>query len=254
MWRRFIELAGGVDAPIVIVPIATPNPDVERPRGIEQLERFGCHHLTVLRQRTRAEIESPEFADALRTARGVWFVGGRQWKYVDAYEGTIAEQLLHDVLRRGGVIGGTSAGAAIQAEYLVRGDPLGNKNIMAEGYERGLNFLPGTAIDIHVTERGRLAEMEQLIHEFPELLGISLDESAAVEVHGHLMHVFGHGHVTIVDAQATSPSILHRGEQYDLAKRMRGGIVFEAGEVEGHSRLRGFRAAALLTNSGVSRS
>jgi cyanophycinase-like exopeptidase len=111
IWRRFIELAGGVDAPIVVLPIATPTPDDPRPRGMDELKRLGCSDLRVLHQRGRREIESPGFADALRRARGVWFAGGRQWKYVDAYEGTVAAELFRGVLRRGGVIGGTSAGA-----------------------------------------------------------------------------------------------------------------------------------------------
>lgn len=221
IWRRFIELAGGVDAPIVLIPIATPNPDVPRPKGLDALQRHGCRQVQVLRQRSRAEIDSPDFAEALQHARGVWFVGGRQWKYVDAYEGTVAEQLFRDVLRRGGVIAGTSAGAAIQAEYLVRGDPLGNKNIIAEGYERGLNLLPGTAIDIHVSERGRLNEMRELIREFPQLLGISLDERTAIEVHGHTLRVLGDGRARITSAGSETSMALVAGDRYDLANRRR---------------------------------
>ena len=53
------------------------------------------------------------------------------------------EHELQQVLARGGVIGGSSAGASIQADYMVRGDPLGNTNMMAAGYERGLGFLKG---------------------------------------------------------------------------------------------------------------
>ena len=62
-----------------------------------------------------------------------------------------------DVLNRGGIIGGSSAGASIQAEFMVRGHPLGNQVMMAEGYLRGFNFLPGVAIDQHLTQRERQA-------------------------------------------------------------------------------------------------
>ena len=55
---------------------------------------------------------------------------------------------MHDVLERGGVIGGSSAGASIQGDYMPRGDPLGNLNIIAEGYERGLGFITGVAINV----------------------------------------------------------------------------------------------------------
>jgi cyanophycinase len=219
IWQRFIDLAGGPDAPIVVLPIAQPNPDETDPPGLDALKKFGCKHLTVLNQHTHRDVESPEFARALREARGVWFVGGRQWKYVDAYAGTPAEEWFRDVLRRGGVIGGSSAGAAIQADYMVRGDPLGNKDISAEGYEQGLDFLPGTTIDIHVSQRGRLSEMTGLIRTYPQLLGIALDEQTAVEVHGHLASVLGTGSATFVDADSTRTVRLTAGARYDLAER-----------------------------------
>ncbi len=219
VWKRFVELAGGVDAPIVVIPIATPEPNDQTPKGYVQLKSVGCTNLTVLNQRTKADVESPEFVSALKKAKGIWFVGGRQWKYIDAYEGTSAPQLFRDVLARGGVIAGSSAGAAIQSQYMVRGDPLGNKDIMAEGYEQGLGFLPGTAIDIHVTQRGRLSDINELIHTFPQLLGIAMDEGTAGEIHGSIMTVLGAGHVTIVDAHAGSELSLKAGDKYDLAKR-----------------------------------
>src|SRR5205823_10371724 len=103
------------------------------------------------------------FQEPLREAKGVWFSGGRQWRFVDAYEGTLCEKLFHDVLKRGGAIGGSSAGATIQGAYLCRGNPLGNLDIMAEGYERGFGFLPGTAIDQHFFKRNRLGDMQNLV-------------------------------------------------------------------------------------------
>ena len=65
------------------------------------------------------------------------------WSDARAYEGTASERAFHAVLQRGGVIGGSSAGASIQSEYMPRGHPLGNLVMMAEGYERGFGFLPG---------------------------------------------------------------------------------------------------------------
>ena len=127
----------------------------------------------------------------LNKAGGVWFCGGRQWRLVDAYGGTEIEQLFHGVLGRGGVVGGSSAGASIQASYMARGNPLGNLDIMAEGYEKGFGFLPGTAVDQHFSQRGRLADMEALVARFPQLLGIGLDESTAIVVKGSVAEVMG---------------------------------------------------------------
>ena len=219
LWQRFVDLAGGVDSPFVVIPIATPQPDDPAPKGVDRLKRLGCRHITVLNQHTEADVRTPQFVEALKEARGVWFVGGRQWKYIDAYEGGIAEQLFRDVLKRNGVIGGTSAGAAAQSEYMVRGSPLGNREIMAEGYEHGLNFLPGCAIDIHVKQRGRLNDLVGLIQFYPQLLGIGIDEDTAAEIRGRVLTVHGDGRVNIVDSRVPVPTALQAGDRFDLVER-----------------------------------
>ena len=76
---------------------------------------------------------------------------------------------------RGGVIGGSSAGASIQGEYMPRGHPLGNTVMAAEGYERGFGFLPGCAIDQHFFARNRTADMTGLMKKYPQYLGIGID-------------------------------------------------------------------------------
>ena len=118
--EQFIELAGGPDALIVVLPTAVPNPQPNRNSAEKMLRRAGATNVVVLPQRQRAEVESDAFLNKLKKAGGVWFGGGRQGRFVDAYENTRAFDLLHDVLRRGGVIGGSSAGASIQGEYLAR--------------------------------------------------------------------------------------------------------------------------------------
>ena len=144
---RFIELAGGRYARIVVLPTAVPRAETtDEVPGF--LKRAEVANITVLTQRC-GEVETDEFQSAVKSATGVWFGGGRQWNFVDAYNDTTAVELFHDVLHRGGVIGGSSAGATIQGEFLVRGHPLGNTVMMAEGYERGFAFLPGVAIDQH---------------------------------------------------------------------------------------------------------
>src|SRR5258708_39264612 len=98
---------------------------------------------------------------------------------------------VHGVLRRGGVSGGSSAGATIQGDYLVRGSPLGNEEMMAAGYEHGFAFLPGTAIDQHFAQRNRFADLSKVVAAHPQLLGIGLDESTAIIVQGHIAEVVG---------------------------------------------------------------
>lgn len=222
--EKFIELAGGPDAPIVVLPTATEDPS---PRSNEArfFERFGAKHVKVLAAHTPAELADPAFLAALGEAKGVWFGGGRQWRFVDAYEGTPAVEAFHAVLKRGGVIGGSSAGATIQGEYLVRGSPLGNTEMMAEGYERGFGFLPGAAIDQHFTQRKRSEDLKSVIDAFPQLLGIGIDESTALIVRGSVGEVLGEGKVFFCTAPSGAESGAARleavsvGEQYNLQQR-----------------------------------
>lgn len=196
--EKFIELAGGTDASIVVLPTAA-EPIPERVSEVRMLERSGATNLTVLRQKTRDEVESDDFRAVLKSASGVWFCGGRQWRFVDAYENTGAFDLFHAVLDKGGVIGGSSAGASIQAEYLARGNPIGNRDIMAAGYERGFGFLPGVAVDQHFAQRDRFKDMMSLVEAFPQVLGIGIDESTAVLVQGHAATVMGKNEVHFFD-------------------------------------------------------
>ena len=196
---RFVELAGGRDARIVVLPTAVPRSETtDEVPGF--LKRAEVSNITVLTQRY-GEIETEAFQSALESATGVWFGGGRQWNFVDAYEGTTAINLFHDVLRRGGVIGGSSAGATIQGEFLVRGHPLGNTVMMAEGYERGFAFLPGVAIDQHFAQRGRQPDLLPVIKRHPKLLGIGIDEGTAVIVTGSKAEVIGQHSAHFASAQ-----------------------------------------------------
>lgn len=197
---RFVELAGGEKAKIVVLPTAVPRAETSQQEpGF--LKRGKVSSITVLAQRGPEEVATEEFRSALRTATGIWFGGGRQWNFVDSYEGTDAVELFHDVLRRGGVIGGSSAGATIQGEFLVRGHPLGNSVMMAEGYERGFAFLPGAAIDQHFSQRGRLPDLLPVIRRHPKLLGIGIDEGTAIVVTGTKVDVIGQHSAHFVSAK-----------------------------------------------------
>ena len=218
----FIDAAGGVDeARIVVIPTAMGEPAASRGRHGGFLEQAGVQDVRIVHARSRREAERPQHLEALQRATGIWFTGGRQWRLVDAYAGTEAEKRMHGVLARGGVIGGSSAGATIQGEYLVRGNPLGNWEMMSEGYERGLGFLRGVAIDQHFTQRNRFADMRTLKRVFPQLLGLGIDERTAVVVTKDLLEVVGDHRVTIYDGRAKNPEAmlsLESGELYDLRR------------------------------------
>ncbi len=222
--EKFVELAGGKEAKIVVLPTGRPDPLL--PDTVAgAFTRAGAKKVTTLPGRTRAEVESKESLAALKEATGIWFAGGRQWRFVDAYENTKAIPLMFDVLARGGVIGGSSAGATIQGEYLARGGVFDNFAPMYEGYERGLSFLPGVAIDQHFAQRKRFADMTSLVKTFPQYLGIGLDEATAIVVRDNIASVEGRGKVHFFDPKQVpekgKPNYesLGDGAKYDLKAR-----------------------------------
>jgi cyanophycinase len=223
IWNKFIDLAGGPGAKIVCIRTAQEDPTKDTP-GEKRLKKMAGRNVMTMHSKSRAEAESPQFLKVLHEAKGIWFTGGRQWRLVDAYQDTAAEKAFHDVLSRGGVIGGSSAGASIQADYMVRGDPLGNLNIIAEGYERGLGFLKGVAIDQYFLKRKRTADMTELMARYPQLLGIGIDESTALYVHGEIMEVMGKSKVLVYDRSkrasgAWDYDVLSPGSRYNLRTR-----------------------------------
>lgn len=219
MVDSFVESAGGKKARLVILPTAVDDAAARQSGVPSFLRGQNVESITVLPQRWRDEVNSVAFQEALKNATGIWFGGGRQWRFVDAYENTKAVDLFNAVLERGGIIAGSSAGASIQAEYMVRGDPLGNRVVMAEGYERGLGFLKGVAIDQHLTQRNRLKDLRTVVKRFPQLLGIGLDESTGILVRKSRAQVLGKNGVFFLGPDSDSESRLIEGQIYDLEKR-----------------------------------
>ncbi len=224
--NRFIDLAGGRDAPMVFIPTAeegTPKATAED----NFLARAGVKHVVILHTRDRKDADTEAFVAPLKSARGVWFEGGRQWRLVDSYLNTRTQKELFRLLDRGGVIGGTSAGATIQGSYLVRGAREGNTIMMAPGYETGMGFLRESAIDQHILTRHREDDLVPVIQRHPDLLGIGIDESTAIVVHGDKFEVIGKSKVFIHDARYHPGAdgkryyLLSAGDRFDLRKRKR---------------------------------
>jgi cyanophycinase len=219
LWPTFIELAGGKDAPIVVIPTAADN--VAGDDGATKaLRALGVAHVTQLHTRDPKEADTEAFVALLRTARGVWISGGRQWRLADSYLGTRTLRELWAVLARGGVIGGSSAGATIQGSYLERGAPSGNTIMMSPGHEEGFGFLRGTAIDQHVDTRKRAEDLRPVLRAHPALLGLALDEATAVIVRGDRAEVVGAGTVRFFATPDGAPALLAAGARYDLAGRV----------------------------------
>jgi len=222
--ERFLAAGGGADGHFIALPVSMPDPiNVKAEEGF--LRRLGAKNVTVIAAREQKDLEAPEVIKAFEKATGVWFGGGRQWNFMDAYEGTKLQPLFRGVLDRGGVIGGSSAGATIQGDYMVRGAPAGPNIMMCEGYERALGFLPGVGIDQHFSARNRFKDMTGFMKAYPRFLGIGLDEATAIVVQGSTAEVLGRGKVHFYDRRKPAKDgepdydAFPAGTKYDLVNR-----------------------------------
>jgi cyanophycinase len=214
-WKR---LGGGQNAQVVLIPTAN-NPDDDIAPVINGLKQvFAVRDVVVLDTKDRATANSDEFVAPLKKATFVFIDGGRQWRLADVYLGTKVVSELQNVLKRGGVVAGSSAGASILASYLVRGDPKGAEIVMSKGHEQGFGLLPNSAIDQHVSERGREHDLEPVIAVHPKLLGIGIDPDTIIVVHGEQFEVIGKGKVHITVAGQPLYSI-SSGSSFDLRTR-----------------------------------
>ena len=240
IWKRFTDLAGGKEkAKIVVITAAGGDSAAFDKKSVELVKReTGIANVTLLHTNDLKEANSEKFVAPLRTATGVYIVGGRQWRIAASFLNTLTHQAFQEVLDRGGVISGTSAGASIQGSVLWRGDTKG-AHILVGDHIQGLGFLNNSVIDQHLFRRNRQFDLVEFVRNSPELIGIGLDEATSIVVQKDTLEVVGRSYVTIYDYNtivgsgekhvkdgreiSTASSgpffFLHEGQKYDLKSR-----------------------------------
>ena len=235
IFETFINKAGGLDSKIVVVPTAGGNrnrdgsvKEYKPEQVLASWKKRGLTNVWMLHTHDPKVADTEDFAKILRDAKGVWFDGGRQWNIVDSYAKTLTLREFHQVLERGGVIGGSSAGATIQGDYLVRGAIAGSEIVMTPEpeHEHGFAFLRKVAIDQHINTRNRWDDIIAVIKKFPDLLGIGLSEATAIVVTGDRFQVIGKWKVAIHDnTRQYQPwekpyFVLSAGDVYNMKTRV----------------------------------
>jgi len=190
--RRFVELAGGSKARIVVIPASDPQPGDED-RWLAPIRAIGPASVVLLHAGDRAVADDTEFRAPLREATGVWFGGGNQAMLAERYVDTPVESDLRDLLKRNGVVGGSSAGAAILSRVMIAGGDLEPTET------RGLGLIPDVVIDQHFLKRNRMWRLQQLLEYHPELIGIGVDEHTAliVNMSTSRLHIVGDSYVIV---------------------------------------------------------
>ncbi len=213
--ERFWMLAGGPSARVVIIPASQMEPEQLKIYE-ERWDEFETVSVTALHAENRSEADDPEFSRSLESATGIWLGGGQQTLLTGMYRGTLIQSRMKQVLERGGVIGGTSAGAAVMSDIMIAG----GKRVPLES--QGFGFLPETIVDQHFMKRNRISRLLKLLEKHPGTVGLGVDERTAliVELKGKRLSVVGDSYVTAcVPGQHDQPprfEFLKPGDRSDL--------------------------------------
>lgn len=225
---RFLELGGGEQTRLVVVTTASVfagTEEMDSRMAFWREKNLAALH--VLHTRSRDEANDPEFYRPLNDATAVWFIGGNQNWLTDAYLATRTEQKLHELLERGGVIGGTSAGAAIMSRIMISG---GRETPLLR---TGFGFAPGMIVDQHFRKRNRQERLIDAVRQWPGHVGIGVDEATALVIRGNTLEVVGVSDVTITLAAAPGKPVksesLTPGKTADLQILRRAALARRSG-------------------------
>ncbi len=247
VWQRVVREAGGPGARIAVFATAAANPERSAQQIITALQREGADARFIPvaprlpGEDLQARLNDPALIEQVRSSQGVFFSGGAQELIVDTLQpaGQPSPMLraIHEVVDRGGVVAGTSAGAAIMSRMMFR-DAQDNLSILRgqwrEGreYDRGLGFVgPDLFIDQHFLKRGRIGRLLPAMQRLGYQLGLGVEENSAAVIKDRQIEVIGARGALLVDlrearSDARLPafnvrgarlSYLDSGDRYDLA-------------------------------------
>ncbi|MCS0633634.1 cyanophycinase [Telluria mixta] len=200
VWEKIVTLAGGKGARIAVLPTAAQTPAKEAQLTVDALNRYGARAFVVpvapmlAGTDVRKAADDPALADAIRKAGGAFFTGGDQARITGSLRrangsNTAVLDALWALYRRGGVIAGTSAGAAIMSSTMFNDPPLDVMPVLKNGVVDGKDVAPGLGfigddvfVDQHLLARGRFGRMLPAMLAKGYTLGLGIDENTAAVV------------------------------------------------------------------------
>jgi len=242
-YTGFIELVQQVrkvKAAKIVVITTAGGKRAEGKSDVRSARAFGAivgeENVKVLHTLSREVADSKQFTAPIDAADAVWMNGGEQVYLARTFLGTRTEKSLRALLDRGGVIGGSSAGAQIQSSFMTRGVIRGDKILGDGANQKGFGFITHTAFDVHVAARKRNKDLLKLFAtklgqltdkklDPKTLLGIGIDERTAIIVRQDEFEVVGGGHIYVFDPQKWINEVkpfydtLSSGDRYDIRKR-----------------------------------
>lgn len=236
--QRFVELSGGDDARIAVIPTASREPRTGE-RYAEAFVALGAGEARVLGYKQRADCDRSDWMDYLEEADGVFFTGGKQLRLSRLLGGTPVSQMIRERFEQGVHIAGSSAGASFMSQHMIAfGDEGAAPRTHMVALTPGLGLSTELIIDQHFRQRDRLGRLLTAVNYNPTSIGLGLDEdTSAFVAPDNTFEIVGSGSATIVDASRLEYSsigaekgdpvsmvgvklhILLHGARFDLATR-----------------------------------
>jgi len=242
--EKLVELAGGTECRMMVIPMASAEPEDTGEFQGGQLREAGCPEVDYLIF-DRESADSDEIVARLDGITGIFFSGGVQSRLLDHMAGSRVFDRVREIYLGGGVLGGTSAGAAVMSEIMITGaenHPLSEDDsfeVISAGNvvtAEGFGFVSSAIIDQHFVVRKRHNRLISLVLENPSLVGVGIDESTAIVMPTpDELWVLGESIAVIYDASAATHvatndeldlsardirvHLLASGQGYDLARK-----------------------------------
>jgi len=226
LFTFFANYIGGKDQPIVYIPTATDDEEfIQKKEHLIKFTSRGFTNLYTIHTRNKKEADDPKNIALMRNAKGLFFGGGDQDLIAAAYGGTQLYDEFIALLNRGGVIMGTSAGATIMGSLLIGGDA--QKDLTKiNSFKPAFSFMTNTAIDQHVLARNRQFDLIPVIQQYPNTLGVGLDESTAMIVEAGKFTIWGLSYAMIYDPKDWAAQKKQWGRVVKPFKMMSSGEIF----------------------------
>lgn len=202
----FFQAGGAEKGSLVIIPTASPQSDLgDFSRWTTMWKDYRWQNVSVLHSMESDDAKRFEWIEMLKNANAVWIAGGNQQRLVDRYSNTSVLDELRSLLARGGIVGGTSAGAAIASKVMIAG------GLTEPRTQVGWGLLPNLIVDQHFSQRGRFERLRNSIQENPTQLGLGIDEATAVLITTEHLQVMGNGAAYLFGAGSSPNGPLKNG-------------------------------------------
>lgn len=189
----------------IVLPMSSSEPDSSAYYATNQFYKLGITNVYSLNFVKDESLKASKL-DSIRKAKLIYISGGDQSRFMDIVKGTEIEILIHEAYKKGALIAGTSAGAAVMSKMMITGTELKHpeyastfRNLESENIETaiGLGLITNIIVDQHFVKRSRYNRLLTAIIEYPEITGVGIDESTAILVSGNTMEVVGESQVIV---------------------------------------------------------